>query len=187
VDHTTFADVRERLAQQQDEPPAEATAADTFFDEGVEAFGEGDYETAVEKFANAMELAPDDMILPFAYSQALLANEQYLEAAEVLRTVLAEVSPEQEGVFYPRGLYPDEDVLFEHIERLADMAATFSFDADLQLLLGYQLLGIGETDQAVEPLLQASLDLENAPAANTLIELLEKIKAGDSEAEITGQ
>jgi len=187
VDHTTFADVREKLALQGVQGPGVPTLADTFFDEGVSTFEAGDYRAAVEKFARAMGLAPDDMILPFAYSQALLANEQYSEAADVLRTVLAEVSPEKEGVFYPRGLYPDEEVLLGQIDCLKEAAESFSFDADLQLLLGYQLLGIGEIDQAVEPLLRASEDLENAPAANILLELLEKIKAGNSEAQNTGQ
>jgi len=183
VDHTTFADVREKLALQGAQEPGAPTLADTFFDEGVSTFETGDYRAAIEKFARAMGLAPEDMILPFAYSQALLANEQYSEAAEVLRAVMARVSPEKEGVFYPRGLYPDEEVLFEQIDRLKEMAVSFRFDADLQLLLGYQQLGVGEIDQAVEPLLRASEDLENAPAANILLELLEKIKAGDSEGQ----
>jgi tetratricopeptide (TPR) repeat protein len=176
VDHNTFADVREKLAQQAANEPAAETAADVQFDEAVKAFEAGDYETAVENFSEAEKLAPDDMVLPFAYSQALFANEQYAEAAEVLRTALAKVSPEKEGVFYPRGLYSDDEILFEQIEHLKQKAESYSFDADLQLLFGYQLLGIGEVDKAVEPLQQASLDLENAEAATVLLNLIEKIK-----------
>ena len=116
------------------------------------------------------------MVLPFAYSQALFANEQYAEAAEVLRTALAKVSPEKEGVFYPRGLYSDDEILFEQIEHLKQKAESYSFDADLQLLFGYQLLGIGEVDKAVEPLQQAGLDLGNAEAATILLNLIEKIR-----------
>jgi len=186
VDADSFADVREKLAQQAAEQPDQATLADGYFEEAVKAFEADDYGTAVEKFAEAMELAPDDMVLPFAYSQALLANEQYSEAAEVLRTTLAKVSPEKEGVFYPRGLYADEDILFEQIDRLSEKAELYSFDADLQLLLGYQLLGIGEIDNAIEPLQQASQDLENAAAAGILLDLLEKIRT-ESEAENTDQ
>ena len=44
------------------------------------------------------------------------------------------------------------------------------------------MLGIGELDSAVEPLLFASQDEVNADAAVTLIKLLEKIR--DSEAEV---
>ena len=180
VDHNTFADVREKLAQQAAEKPGPVTPADTCFEEAVKAFEADNYDVAVEKFTEAMELAPDDMVLPFAYSQALFAKEQYSEAAEVLRGTLAKVSPEKEGVFYPRGLYPDDDALFEQIDLLAEKAELYSFDADLQLLLGYQLLGVGKLDEAVEPLQQASRDMENAVAATTLLNVLEKIRATDN-------
>jgi len=184
VDHNTFADVREKLAQQKAGEPEPETPADKYFDEGVKAFEAGDYNIAIEKFAEATELVPDDMVLSFAYSQALFANEQYCQAAEVLRAALAKVSPEKEGVFYPRGLYSDDEILFEQIERLTKKAELYSFDADLQLLLGYQLLGIGEIDKAVEPLQRAGQDLENADAAKILLDLLEKIKA-DAETQDT--
>ena len=157
--------------------------ADEYFEHGVTCFEEGEYISAADYFARAMELEAGDMILPFAWCQALFAAGEYSQAAEVLRKALANVTPEEEGIFYPRGLYPDEDVLYEQIDRLREMAELFSFDADLQLLLGYHLLGVGELDLAVEPLLQASEDLENAPVANLLLELLEKIKAGDSEGQ----
>jgi len=176
VDHTTFADVREKLAKQKAEPDQQ-TLVDTLFEEAVKAFENGEYDSAVEKFAAGVELAPEDMVLPFAYAQALFANEQYAEATEMLRTALEKVTPQEQGVFYPRGLYPDEDVLLWQIERLAEQAEQNTHDADLQLLLGYQMLGIGELDAATEPLLQASLDVENATAAEILLELLEKLKA----------
>jgi hypothetical protein len=175
VDHTTFADVRERLAQQEAEPNA-PTPADTYFEEAVKAFEEGEYNTASEKFTEAMELAPEDMVLPFAYAQALFANGQYSEAADALRSALQNVSPEEEGVFYPRGLYTEDEVLLEQIDLLTKAAEIYTADADLQLLLGYQLLGIGEVDEALEPLQQAGLDLENKDSAEVLLNLLEKIK-----------
>lgn len=175
VDHTTFADVRERLAQQAAEPNA-PTPADTYFEEAVKAFEEGEYNTAAEKFAEAMDLAPDDMVLPFAYAQTLFANGQYSDAADALRSALERVSPEAEGVFYPRGLYTEDEVLLHQIDLLTKAAEIYTSDADLQLLLGYQLLGIGEIDEALEPLQQAGLDLENKDSAEVLLNLLEKIK-----------
>jgi predicted Zn-dependent protease len=183
VDHNTFADIREKLAQQAAEEPGEVTLADMYFEAAVKAFEADNYDVAIEKFAEAMALAPDDIILPFAYSQVLFAKGQYSEAAEVLRGILAKVSPEKEGIFYPRGLYPDDDELFEQINRLAERAELYSFDADLQLLLGYQLLGIGKLDEAVEPLQRASRDMENAVAATTLLNVLERIRAENSEAD----
>ena len=176
VDHTTFADVRERLAQEAAGEPDQVSLSDRYFEDAVKAFGAGDYDLAAETFAKAIEFAPDDMILPFAYCQALFAGEKYTEAAEVLRTALAKVSPEKEGVFYPRGLYAKDDVLFAQIGELAEKAELYSFDGDLQLLLGYQLLGIGEIDEAVEPLRLAGQNLRNASSATVLLELLEKIR-----------
>jgi tetratricopeptide (TPR) repeat protein len=183
VDHTTFADVREKLAQKQAEEPAEPTEADILFENAVKAFEADDYETAIEKFGEAMALAPDDMILPFAYAQALFANGQYEDAVAVLRDTLAKVTPDKETVFYPRGLYSDDEVLFEQINALAEKAELYSFDADLQLLLGYHLLGIGKLDEAVAPLQYASLDMKNAVAATTLLNLLEKVRAENSDIE----
>jgi tetratricopeptide (TPR) repeat protein len=180
IDHNTFADVRERLAQQPAEGPARQTLADTYFEDGVKAFEIGGYGVAAEKFAKAMELAPDDIILPFAYSQALLADGKYIGAVEVLRTALLKVTPEKEGVFYPRGLYPDEEKLFAQIDRLTEKADLDKSNADLQLLLGYQLLGIGETEAAVESLQQARLDPVNSEAAKVLLELAAKLKTEDS-------
>ena len=176
------SEIFENIADQTPEPQ-EPTLADVYFEEAVKAFEVAQYNTAAGKFAQAMELAPEDMILPFAYAQALLASEQYSKAAEVLRGALAKVSPEKEGVFFPRGLYPNEESLLKHIDRLAERATQFSFDADLQLLLGYQLLGIGQHDRAVEPLMQAGRDLVNAKAAAALLELLEKIKIKNSQPE----
>jgi tetratricopeptide (TPR) repeat protein len=165
---------------QQAAEPSPPTVTDNYFEEAVKAFEASNYSTAVEKFACAMEYAPDDMVLPFAYAQALLANEQYTEAANVLRSALEKISPEKEGVFFARGLYPDDDVLSQQIDRLAEKATAYSFDADLQLLWGYQLLGIGEFDEALEPLSRAMQDLQNATAAKVLLDLAEKIKAGST-------
>ncbi len=177
--------VFEQLRAQPAEP-AEATLVDTYFEEAVKGFEAGNYDRAVEKFARAMELAPDDVVLPFALSQALMANRQYSQAAEVLRAALAKVKPDKEGIFYPRGLYPKEELLLAQIDDLAEKAELFSSDADLQLLLGYQLLGIGQVDQALAPLMFAGRDMVNAEVAGVLLRLLEKIKASEAEAEGAG-
>jgi hypothetical protein len=174
VDHTTFEDVRQKLEQEAREP-AEPTLADRYFEDAVKAFEAGNYENAAELFAEAMAIAPDDMILPFAYAQTLFAQGRYIESAESLRTALAKVTPEEEGVFYPRGLYTDEDVLYQQIDLLVEKAELYGFDGDLQLLLGYQLLGIGETDAAIESLRLSNQDFVNASSAAVLLSLAEKL------------
>jgi tetratricopeptide (TPR) repeat protein len=177
VDHTTFADVRAKMQQQAESTPDVATKADEYFDEAVKAFEINCFNLAADKFAEAMKLAPDDMILPFAYSQSLLAIEKYTESADILRTALVKVTPDKEGVFYPRGLYADEDTLTNQVKLLGEKAKLYPYDADLQLLLGYQLLGLGELDEAESHLTMASQDTRNAPAANVLLDILAKMRA----------
>jgi tetratricopeptide (TPR) repeat protein len=174
----------ENMSTQPALQPAEATLADTYFEEAVDAFADGKYDLSIEKFSRALELAPNDMILPFAYSQALFAAGRYTEAAEVLRKALRKVKPDKEGVFYPRGLYPDDNLLLAQLDKLADEAEAFSFDADLQLLLGYQLLGINELDKALTPLKNASLDMKNQEAATVLLNLLSKVKVNEQDLEV---
>ena len=53
----------------------------------------------------------------------------------------------------------------------------------MQLLLGYQLLGIGQLDECIMPLKNANLDMENKEAATVLLRLLSKIKINDLETE----
>jgi tetratricopeptide (TPR) repeat protein len=180
VDSNTFADVREKLSREQKGPDAQ-TLADTLFDDGVKAFEQGSYADAAEKFAAAMELAPEDMILPFAYAQALFADGRYTEAANAIRSALLKSSPDKEGVYYPRGLYLDENTLDEQIDQLAKAAEALPNDSDLQLLLGYHWLGIGETEKSLGPLTKAKEDYKNFGAASTLLELAEKIKAGETQ------
>ena len=181
VDAEMLAKTQQRLAQQQTVEPAAQTQADAHFESGVTSFEGGRYAEAAASFAAAMELSPEDMILPFAYAQALFAGRQYSDAAKVLRMALQHVSPEEQGVFYPRGLYAKDDVLFAQIEELLDKAEDYGFDADLQLLLGYHLLGVGETEYARAPLEQASRDLNNAAAAKILLDLVDKMEAAETD------
>lgn len=182
VDHNTFADVRARMALQQAQEPATATVADIYFEEAVKAFEKADYTLALEKFALARQNAPEDMVLPFAYAQTLFAKGQYTEAAATIRQVVENLKPETEGVLYPRGLYAKEEVLFEQIVSLAEKAELNNTDSDLQLLLGYHLLGIGETDQAIGPLEQAIRDPKNARAAAVLLDLAKKVQMAEATA-----
>ncbi|MGD9110431.1 MAG: hypothetical protein PVG93_05780 [Phycisphaerales bacterium] len=176
VDETTFEDVRQRLAEQAAQEPEPETLADKFFEEGVEAFEEGDYEAAAKAFADATALEPNDLVMPFAYAQALFADEQYYEAAEILRLGLVNLPPDKEGIFFPRGLYPDDEILFEQIEQLKEKTEIFSFDADYKFLLGYQYIGVGEYDQAEELLTEAAVYERNTEATEILLRLLEKIE-----------
>jgi len=93
----------------------------------------------------------------------------------VIRSALEKTSPEEMGVFYPRGLYPDEEILLKQIDILAEQVEQYPFNPDLQLLYGYHLLGTGQAEASIEPLAKASQDTGNAAAAAVLGELAGKI------------
>ena len=174
------SEAQKRLEEKPIAEPQEATKADRYFEEAVKAFEAGDYENSATKFHNAMDLAPDDIVLPFAYVQALFAGGEYEKAVGVLRQALMKASPEKEGVFYPRGLYSEDSVLQQHVEQLAEAVEHKPFDTDLKLLLGYQLLGMGRLDEAVKHLQNARLDCNNSQAATVLMDLLEKLRKADN-------
>jgi hypothetical protein len=166
--------------------PAEETQADRDFEAGVKAFDTGDYTEATAKFHDAMQLAPEDIVVPFAYVQALFASGQNQNAAEALREALLKSSPQQEGVFFPRGLYSDQKVLNKQIEELAKAVEQNPVDANLRLLLGYQLLGTSNLDEAAGHLENARLNSRTNQAAALLINVLKKnIKGHNSKKDST--
>jgi len=165
-----------KLPEEPAKEPQEETLADQYFEEGVKAFEAEQYSVAALKFADAVRIEPDDMVLPFAQIQALLADQQYEKAAEALQSAVRELPSDQLGIFFPRGLYPDDETLFGHIDRLETQAQRNPYNAGLQLLLGYQFLGVGKYDQAEEPLRKAGLDAPSKPASQAMLALLEKLK-----------
>lgn len=138
------------------------------------AFVAGDYDHAAGLAVEAIGEEGDNAVLFFVYSQCLFAQGNYESAAEILRNALNIADIEEQGMFYPMGFYPDEKVLSEQIAKLSDTAEADPFDADLQLLLGYQLLGIGQYDMAAEALEAAEMDNSNENSASLLRIVLEE-------------
>ena len=176
------------LEQNAPAKPADETQADRDFETAVKAFDAGDYTSATAKFHDAMQLSPGDIVMPFAHAQVLFAGGQYQKAAEALCDALLKSSPEQEGVFYPRGLYSDESVLNKQIEQLSRAVEKDPVNARLRLLLGYQLLGIGRLDEANGHLENARLNSHTNLAATLLIDVLEKnFKSRDNNTDSKGK
>ena len=164
--------------QQIDKGPAPQTSTDQLFDEAVNAFGTGDYSQAADKLAVAIEQSPNDIVMPFAYVQALFAQCKYPEAAAAFRSAIVKASAAQKGqpqVFFPHGLYTNDAVLNQQIKALQDVVQDDPRNTDFQLMLGYQLLGAGRAGEAVAPLQAAQKDTANIAACNTLLELTQKI------------
>jgi tetratricopeptide (TPR) repeat protein len=159
--------------------PSQETQTDRLFDRAVKDFEGEDYAGAAAKFGEAQDREPGDVVLPFAYVQALFAGGEYSAAAAALREALAKASPEEEGVFFPRGLYPQDSILQDHIEQLTRTSQLNPSDTDLRLLLGYQLLGMGKLDEAGGHLQSAGADDKNRQSATVLLGMLEKLKKAD--------
>ncbi len=178
--------VSPELTQQiaEPQPPEEEGLADIYFDGAVKSFEEADYIRAAEQFETAMSLAVDDKIVPFAYAQALFASGQYATAAATLRAALKDISPETDGIFYPRGLYLDEEVLLAQIDLLAAHSELYDKNSDLQLLLGYHLIGIGESDKAIVPLIKAGASMSNCSTSTVLLHLAENLNENNNETKL---
>ncbi len=176
VNGDTFADIRQKLSAPSAVVPAEETEADRLFENGVDAFGSRDYRRAVDFFEDAMEESQPDVILPFAYVQALFANEDYYKAAEALKEAVENVRQEKDTFFYPRGLYENHDELNRQIEDLQRKAEIFSRNDDLRILLGYQLIGAGRVREGLEYLAELEDDFEYGQTARTLIEAGRQMK-----------
>jgi len=156
--------------------PQFQTAADLCFDRAVNLFLAGKYADAAAQFREAVRLSPDDIILPFTYSQALFADGDYAHAAAVLRSAVAAIPDDQLTIYYPRGLYEKEETLLAQIEVLEKAAQEEPFAADFHLLLGYQYISIEKYDKAADHLKEAVKDPANQPAAQKLLDLLTQLQ-----------
>jgi hypothetical protein len=147
------------------------TEVGIFYGDGVTAFKNGDYAEAAKNFQRAMRQA--NKFMPFAYVQALFADEDYAEATEQLRLALDKLSPESDRILFPIFLYPSDQILLTQIEKLREQAGS---DSDLQLVVGYQLFGVKKMDEAVEFLNKAKSNSVNELAATKLLLIIEKTK-----------
>jgi uncharacterized protein HemY len=149
---------------------------DRHLDNIAEVFAAGDYDKALLLAKEAVDDEPDSTALRLLYSQTLFATEKHAYAAVVLRQALAQIQRQQQDLSYPIGFYPNADAINAQIDNLALKAKDNPDRADLQLLLGYQLLGVRKFDQAEHALKNAQDDVINAHAARMLIDLLQNTR-----------
>jgi hypothetical protein len=161
----------------QNDPPAyqrqlpQKTEVGIFYGDGVTAFKNGDYAEAAKNFQRAMRQA--NKFMPFAYVQALFADEDYTEATEQLRLALDKLSPKSDRILFPIFLYPSDQILLTQIEKLREQACS---NSDLQLVIGYQLFGVKKMDEAAEFLNKAKSNSVNELAATKLLLIIKKTK-----------
>jgi thioredoxin-like negative regulator of GroEL len=165
-------------------PPQHQTPADQRFSEAVIAFEDGKYAIAANLFRQAMMLDREDIIMPFAYAQALFADKEYLLAVLALRNALTHINPNENSIYYPRGLYKQEDDLYRQIDELMIACDKMPYDRNLKLLLGYHLLGVGETEAAAEYLQEASRTPQNAEGASVLLALIQQVRDAEKQVQM---
>ncbi len=167
---------------QQEESTEDQTAADETLDDQVirhldsisQAFADGKYEQATRYAEEAVIDNSDNALLRFVHSQTLFATGKYTNAAAVLRRALQTAVTQKQEVAFAIDLYPDEDILNGQIDALKKAVSSEPERADLRLLLGYQLFGVGRYEQALESLRHAKSDKVNQQSAKVLIDIIVK-------------
>jgi len=152
--------------------PDQSQASD-LFDLGTAAFGKGDYATAVDNLRKAVRLAPNDTVMPFAYAQALVATNQYEQASAVIATTLAQMTPYKPEITFPAGMYNDQNILISQVDNLKRAVLMDPANANLQLLYGYELMGLGKLDDARTALIVAKTNVNTAAPATALMSVLD--------------
>ena len=141
-----------------------------------QAFVLGDYNRAIVRAREALKQMPDNTMLRFICSQTLFADGRYQNAAITVRSTLEKMAQTgQQDIFYSMNLYPDQDTLNKQIEKLIEAVNAPRASANLRLLLGYQLLGVGRVDEAIGHLQKASQDTINEKAALYLVKVSGKL------------
>lgn len=183
-DYDAFSEVRERLNSDNDGTPEAISPTDQYFEQTIKAFGEADYEKAELAIEQAIKLSPDDIVLPFVYAQVLFAQEKYWQASAILREAIESIPEDKLSVFFPRGLYKDDEVLTAQIDTLQVFAESEVYDSQLKLLLGYQLMGVEKFDSSKSYLKEASASELNETAAEKLLDILEQAKEDAAKEDI---
>ena len=122
--------------------------------------------------------------MPFTYTQALFASGDYALAAYVLREAMTKMPADEPAIYFPRGLYKDDQILLAQIAQLESAIAIEPFSTDYQLLLGYQYLGIAQWDKAVNALAQAARNPLNTGVVTKLVDIAEKMEKDTQEKQL---
>jgi hypothetical protein len=175
----------ESYQSQQQYEDQTAASIDNQLDKIAEAFASEDYFNAVYYSRRAIEQYPEDVPLKFVYAQSLMADNDYHRAAQALRQAIDAADIENDGIFFPFGIYPNNEILNTHIDKLKQKVRYEPSNTNYQLLLGYELLGIGKYSEASTALEKAKINLENEKYANILLNVIEKSKQTAKEDENT--
>jgi tetratricopeptide (TPR) repeat protein len=130
--------------------------ADTEFDtavkEGIEAYNTGNFETAANAFAVALQAHPDYADVRFKLALSFLRKGEHDAARRELERALSLNPRYSEAYFYLGITYLDQRRYREALEQFEKAAAIKADYADLQCFLGSTYFYLGELDKAREAL-----------------------------------
>src|SRR5262245_39082107 len=118
---------------------------------GRDAFAEGQFGRAIERFERAIAITPDEPMSYFLLAQARFTLEKYHEAVEAIAQGMKR-RPNWPGTrFQSRELYGDNPAWYDqHLQALRKAVEAFPDDAGLLFLLGYELWFDGQRAEAAK-------------------------------------
>ncbi|MCC6575044.1 MAG: hypothetical protein IT462_14805 [Planctomycetes bacterium] len=131
---------------------------------GHKAFRQGDYDTALKAYKEAVILEPNNAGAKYRLALGSFAAGKYSFGAFAVRRAIAVDVDSIKAVPDLRESYSDDAVFKAHLKALSDEAAKNADDGDVQLLLGFTLLYSGDARGATAPL-EAALKVNPQDAA----------------------
>jgi hypothetical protein len=148
-------------------------AAQRYLELGDRAFREGRYSDAVQHYAKAVELAPDQGALYLVLADALFAAGDYHYGAYAIRRAL-ELDPALiESQIDKHGFYTDPKLFDSQLDELERYLARNPSDRDARLVLALNYLFGGRASDAVRTLLAPGARTDD-PAAQRVFERAER-------------
>ena len=143
---------------------------------GREAFADGEYGRAAERFRQALRVAPDQAVGHFLSAQALFAMGKYRDSVASIYDGMKGMPDWPKERFPPRELYSGTGGDFPvHLDRLRQAVEANPADPALQFLYGYQLWFDGRRTDAKPHLQKAATGVADPKPIERFLDELKKI------------
>jgi len=156
------------------------------FHKGIYSIREGDYTTAAERFAEGLAVDPDNIPARVSYARALYLSGRAGEAAAELAKVVQAKPDELLGTFLQGVLFQQQGELDKAADAYRRTLVIDPGHAGALFYLANLDFGAGRYAEAAAGYTKAQVtDREIAPAR--LLELIARLRAGESEPEIAAR
>jgi tetratricopeptide (TPR) repeat protein len=151
---------------------APINSASRDFDEAVQAFKSGDYQTALTRVDLAIKSNPSDGVMHEFRALTQFALRDFTAAAATIHSVLA-VGPGWDWATMA-SLYPDVEIYTAQLRALESAARSNASDAGTRFLLGYHYLTLGHPENAAKEFEAVSKLQTRDRVAKDLLALVDK-------------